>query len=225
MLIPSIDLKGGKVVQLVQGARTALEDPDLDRWIDRFRGFPIVQLIDLDAAMGRGDNAALVARVLRELPCQVGGGIRTADRARALVDAGARRVIAGSALFADGAVNTAAASALSEAVGPAALVAAVDCRGGEVLVAGWKAGARVSPDAAIAALEPFTGTFLCTLVETEGTLRGIDIATIAALRAGTSRGFIAAGGIRSQAEIDALAALGADAVVGMAIYTGLIEVG
>ncbi len=225
MLIPSIDLKGGKVVQLVQGERTALEDPDLDRWIERFRGFPIVQLIDLDAAMGRGDNAALVARVLRELPCQVGGGIRTADRARALVDAGARRVIAGSALFADGAVNIAAARALSDAVGPDALVAAIDCRAGDVLIAGWKAGAGISPEAAIAALEPFAGTFLCTLVETEGTLRGIDIAAIAALRARTARGFIAAGGIRSQAEIDALAALGADAVVGMAIYTGLIEVG
>lgn len=225
MLIPSIDLKGGKVVQLVQGERTALEDPDLDRWIDRFRAFPLVQLIDLDAAMGRGDNAALVARVLRELPCQVGGGIRTADRARALVDAGARRVIAGSALFAGGAVNVAAAAALADAVGSNALVAAIDCRGGEVLVAGWKAGARISPDAAIAALDPFAGTFLCTLVETEGTLRGIDIAAIAALRARTTRGFIAAGGIRSQGEIDALAALGADAVVGMAIYTGLIEVG
>lgn len=223
MLIPSIDLKGGKVVQLVQGDRTAIEDADLDYWIDRFRGFPLVQLIDLDAAMGLGHNEALLARVLRALPCQIGGGIRTPDRARQLVDAGARRVIAGSALFSNGGVNVAAAESFASAVGPDALVAAIDCRGGEVVISGWKAGAGIGPDAAIAALEPHAGTFLCTLVDTEGTLQGIDLDAISRLRGRTPRGFIAAGGIRSRAEIDALDAIGADAVVGMAIYTGAIE--
>lgn len=223
MLIPSIDLKGGKVVQLVQGDRTAIEDADLDYWIDRFRGFPLVQLIDLDAAMGRGHNDALLARVLLALPCQIGGGIRTPDRARQLLDAGARRVIAGSALFSNGAVNVAAAEGFAGAIGPDALVAAVDCRNGEVVIAGWKAGAGIGPEAAIAALEPHAGTFLCTLVDTEGTLQGIDLDAITRLRTRTPRGFIAAGGIRSQAEIDALDAIDADAVVGMAIYTGAIE--
>lgn len=223
MLIPSIDLRGGKVVQLVQGDRTAIADADLDYWIDQFRGFPVVQLIDLDAAMGTGDNSAIVARVLRELPCQVGGGVRTPDRVRALIDAGAKRVIAGSALFSGGAVDTSAAEALAGAAGSDALVAAIDCLDGQVLVAGWKAGAGITPESAISALDPFAGAFLCTLVETEGTLRGIDVGAIAALRARTARGFIAAGGIRSRAEIDALDAIGADAVVGMAIYTGAIE--
>ena len=223
MLIPSIDLKGGKVVQLVQGDRTAIEDADLDYWIDRFRGFPLVQLIDLDAAMGLGHNDALLARVLGALPCQIGGGIRTPDRARQLLDAGARRVIAGSALFSHGAVNVPAAESFAAAIGPDALVAAVDCRGGEVVVSGWKAGAGISPDAAIAALEPHAGAFLCTIVDTEGTLQGIDLDAISRVRALTHRRFIAAGGIRSQAEIDALDAIGADAVVGMAIYTGAIE--
>jgi len=224
MLIPSIDLKGGKVVQLVQGDRTAIETEDLDYWIETFRGFPIVQVIDLDAAMRTGSNSTLVAKILRELPCQVGGGVRTPAQARLLIDAGARRVIAGSALYADGRVDSRAAHAFAEAIGAASLVAAIDCRGGEVVVAGWKTGSGLTPDAAIAALEPHAGAFLCTLVETEGTLQGIDIPEISRLRALTSRGFIAAGGIRSRDEIEALDALGADAVVGMAIYTGRIVV-
>lgn len=225
MLIPSIDLRGGKVVQLVQGDRTAIADADLDYWVDRFRGFPLVQLIDLDGAMGTGANDAIVARVMRELPCQVGGGVRTPERARELIDRGAKRVIAGSALFAEGAVNTGAAEAFARAIGGDALVAAVDCRAGQVVVAGWKAGAGIAPDAAIVALDPFAGSFLCTLVETEGTLQGIDLDEVRRLRGLTARRFIAAGGIRSRAEIDALDALGADAVVGMAIYTGAIELG
>ena len=223
MLIPSIDLKGGKVVQLVQGDRTAIDDADLEYWIERFSRFPIVQLIDLDAAMGNGNNDAIVAQVLRRLPCQVGGGIRTADRARALLDAGARRVILGSALFANGAVAPTLAQQLARDIESDAVIAAIDCRGGEVLVSGWKARSGITPDDAIAALDPFAGAFLCTLVETEGTMRGIDLAEITRLRALTTRGFIAAGGIRSQSEIDALDAIGADAVVGMAIYTGALE--
>src|SRR5688500_1426847 len=223
MLIPSIDIRGGKVVQLVQGERTAIDGADLDYWIERFRGFPIVQLIDLDAAMGTGRNDAIVARVLRELPCQAGGGIRTPERARELLEAGAKRAIAGSALFNDGAVNLQAAAAFADAIEPDSLIAAIDCRDGQVVVSGWKTGAGVAPADAIAALDPYVGGVLCTLVETEGTLRGIDIDAIAVLRQLTTRGFIAAGGIRSQREIDALDAIGADAVVGMAIYTGVIE--
>jgi phosphoribosylformimino-5-aminoimidazole carboxamide ribotide isomerase len=220
MLIPSIDLRGGKVVQLIQGERTAIADADLDYWIDRFRGFPIVQLIDLDAAMNAGHNDAIVRRVLRELPCQVGGGIRSVDRARELIAAGARRVIIGSALFREGSVDTAAAAAFAEAIGDAAFIAAVDCRHGQVRADGWKTATDVSPDDAIRALTPYAGRFLCTLIETEGTLCGIDIERVAQLRSMTPRGFIAAGGIRSRTEIDVLDSLGADAVVGMAIYTG-----
>lgn len=223
MLIPSIDLKGGKVVQLVQGERTAIEDADIDYWIERFRAFPLVQLIDLDAAMGTGRNDALISHVIRELPCQVGGGIRTPDRARGLLEAGARRVIAGSALFSAGAVDTHAAAAFSRAVGAASLVAAVDCRAGEVRTGGWKTPTGLTAAAAIDALEPFAGTFLCTLIDTEGTLRGIDLDEIGRLRALTRRHFIAAGGIRSTDEIEALERIGADAVVGMAIYTGMLR--
>lgn len=224
MLIPSIDLKGGKVVQLVQGARTVIEDANLDYWIARFERFPLVQLIDLDAAMGTGDNEAMAAIVMSRLPCQVGGGIRTPDRARRLLDAGARRVIAGSALFANGSIDAAAAARFAAAVGADALVAAIDCRGGEVVAGGWTHRTGVTAGDAIRALEPHAGAFLCTLVETEGTMQGIDLDEVGRLRALTARGFIAAGGIRSMREVEALDAIGADAVVGMAIYTGAMEV-
>jgi phosphoribosylformimino-5-aminoimidazole carboxamide ribotide isomerase len=224
MLIPSIDLKGGKVVQLVQGDRTAIETDDIDYWIDRFRPYPLIQLIDLDAALGTGSNDALLLRVMQALPCQVGGGIRTPERARVLIDAGARRVIAGSALFADGAVDIETARRFGEAVGDSSLVAAVDSRHGEVVVRGWKQRTGLTVDGAMTALDPYAGTFLCTLVETEGTLQGIDIAEIARLRGLTGRGFIAAGGITSTREVETLDRLGVDAVVGMAIYTGRMVV-
>jgi phosphoribosylformimino-5-aminoimidazole carboxamide ribotide isomerase len=183
-----------------------------------------VQLIDLDAAMGTGDNDILIAQVMHELPCQVGGGIRTPERAAQLMTTGARRVIVGSALFSHGAVDIVAAQAFRTRLGTDALVAAVDCRDGEVVAGGWKTRTGLTVDDAIRTLEPFAGTFLCTLIETEGTQRGIDLDEVARLRALTRRHFVAAGGIRSQAEIDALQRLGADGVVGMAIYTGTLQV-
>jgi phosphoribosylformimino-5-aminoimidazole carboxamide ribotide isomerase len=130
----------------------------------------------------------------------------------------------GSALFSQGSVEIVAAEAFSNRIGTESLVAAVDCRDGNVVVGGWKERTGLTVDEVIRTLEQFAGTFLCTLVETEGTQRGIDLAEIARLRALTRRQFIAAGGIRSHEEIDALQQLGADAVVGMAIYTGLLPV-
>ena len=138
MLIPSIDLKGGKVVQLVQGERLALESDDLDGWIARFAGFPRVQLIDLDAAMGSGSNEAIVAAVCRRLPCQVGGGVRTPARAAALIEAGARKVIIGSSLFEAGRPNLKLAAAFAETIGPERLIGAVDSKGAQVVIHGWK---------------------------------------------------------------------------------------
>src|SRR5262247_349335 len=102
MLIPAIDLKDGAVVQLVQGERLAIRDEDVFRWVDRFRRFPKVQVIDLDAAMGKGDNLAIVRRIAAALTCRVGGGIRDVDRARDVLAAGAQHIISGSALFKNG---------------------------------------------------------------------------------------------------------------------------
>ena len=114
MLIPSIDLQGGHIVQLVQGEKLAIEASDPEVWINRFTGFPRVQLIDLDAAKGQGDNAAMVADICGRLPCRVGGGIRSVERANAVLEAGAHAVIASSALFRNGAVDVVFARTLAE---------------------------------------------------------------------------------------------------------------
>ena len=222
MLIPSIDLMGGRIVQLEQGERLALESDDLDGWIGRFARFPIVQVIDLDAAMGTGSNAAIVRRLCAELPCQVGGGVRTAERAEQLVAQGAVRVIAGSSLFTADGVNTDMATAISEAIGTERFVAAIDGRGGRVVIHGWKTALAITPRDAARALDSYAGAFLYTHVDTEGLLKGIDMDAVRRVASATRRRVIAAGGIRSQGEISDLDALGIDAVVGMAVYRGLI---
>lgn len=223
MLIPSIDLQGGRIVQLVQGERLAMETDDVDGWMRRFQGRPKVQLIDLDAAKGEGDNRALVAHVCSALPCRVGGGIRTIERAESTLALGASKVILGSALFRDGAVDVDFARRLSDRVGPDRLIAAVDGRGGRVVVHGWRTTLDLTPSDAIARLEPFFGEFLYTHVDLEGLMRGTDMAAIAALRAVTARALTAAGGITTREEIAQLDAMGVDAVVGMALYTGRLE--
>ena len=224
MLIPSIDLLGGKIVQLVQGEKKALEFENFTEWLERFAKYPLVQLIDLDAAMGKGDNRALVVEFCRKLPCQVGGGIRSADDAQKALASGARKVILGSSLISGGSVNVAFAAALSGEFGVEKLVAAIDSRGGRVAIHGWKTVTAITPTSMIAALEPYFSAFLYTHIDTEGLLQGIPIDLVRELKTRTKRQFIAAGGIRSQQEIDELDAMGVDAVVGMGIYTGLIEV-
>jgi len=220
MLIPSIDLQDGHVVQLVQGERLAIEAPDPEPWIARFARFPRVQLIDLDAARGRGDNSAMVASICGRLPCRVGGGIRSVERARAVLDLGAHAVVASSALFRDGAVDAVFARSLAEAVGVDRVIAAVDSRGGRVAIHGWKTILPVTAVEAVRALEPFCGEFLYTHVDREGLMQGTDLDAIMAVRGATSRRVTAAGGITTWDEIDRLDAAGVDAVVGMAIYTG-----
>ena len=228
MLIPSIDLLGGRIVQLVRGEKLRLAFDDFNYWIDKFSRYPLVQLIDLDAAMRQGDNSELVAQIATRLPCQVGGGFRTVERARQVLDQGARRVIVGSALFSseDGGarVNTAFATELAQAVGPDKLVAGIDTKAGRIAVKGWKANVELTPDEAIPPLDPYVSAFLYTHVDGEGMMQGFPINVAARLRKLTKRQLIVAGGIRSQQEIDELHALDADAVVGMAIYTDAIAV-
>ncbi|HZP03365.1 MAG TPA: HisA/HisF-related TIM barrel protein [Terracidiphilus sp.] len=225
MLIPSIDLLGGRIVQLVQGEKLRLAFDDFEYWIEKFSKYPLVQLIDLDAAMRQGDNSVLVEQIAKRLPCQAGGGIHTIERARQVLNAGARRVIIGSALFsADGTVNTNFAAELAAAVGAERIVAGIDTKNGRIAVKGWKAQVELTPDEAIPQLEPYASAFLYTHVDGEGLLRGFPIDIAARLRKLTQRQLIVAGGIRSQQEVDELDALGADAVVGMAVYTELLAV-
>ena len=222
MLIPSIDLMGGKIVQLVQGKKKALEFDDFEAWVERFSKYPLVQLIDLDAAVGTGDNTELVRRFARQLPCQVGGGIRTVAAAQAALAAGACRVIVGSALFNGNELHGSFAKTMAGAVGTGRLVFALDAIGGRVAIHGWRKLTNVTPLQMIDALEAWCTAFLYTHVETEGLLQGFPLEVIRPLREATAKQLIAAGGIRSQEEIDGLQAIGVDAVVGMAIYTGLL---
>ncbi|MGA3160358.1 MAG: HisA/HisF-related TIM barrel protein [Terracidiphilus sp.] len=225
MLIPSIDLLGGRIVQLVQGEKLSLAFDDFEYWIDKFSKFPLVQLIDLDAAMRQGDNSALVAQIAKRLPVQTGGGIHTIERAQQVLSAGAMRVIIGSAFFSKaGAVNTDFAATLAAAVGAERVVAGIDTKNGRIAVKGWKAQVALTPDDAIPQLESHVAAFLYTHVDGEGLMQGFPIATAARLRKLTQRQLIVAGGIRSQQEVDELDALGADAVVGMAVYTDLLAV-
>jgi phosphoribosylformimino-5-aminoimidazole carboxamide ribotide isomerase len=222
VLIPSIDLMGGKVVQLVQGKKKALEFDDFEVWVDRFSRYPLVQLIDLDAAMGKGDNHSVVNQIAQKIPCQVGGGIRGIEAAASALEAGARRVIVGSSLFSNGVLDRAYAEKLAAAVGRERLVFALDAVGGYVAIHGWREVTAVTPLEMIRALDSWCGAFLYTHVDTEGLLQGFPQEMIWPLREATTRQLIAAGGIRSQQEIDQLQAFGVDAVVGMAIYTGMI---
>jgi phosphoribosylformimino-5-aminoimidazole carboxamide ribotide isomerase len=222
MLIPSIDLMGGKIVQLVQGERKALEFANFEEWITRFSSFPQVQLIDLDAALGTGHNRDLVREFAQRLPCQVGGGIRSIRTAEQTLSIGAQRVILGSALVRNGQPDTPFAEEIARAVGPEKLVFAIDSKQGRVAIRGWRERTAILPLDMIAVLEQWCDAFLYTHIDTEGLMQGIPLETISQLRSATRKQLIVAGGIASSEQIDQLDAMRIDAVVGMAIYSGRI---
>ncbi len=232
MLIPSIDLMGGRIVQLVQGEKLKLAFDDFEYWIERFAKYPLVQLIDLDAAMRQGENRALIEMICGRLPCQVGGGLKTAEDGRRLLDAGAQRVIYGSSLFGvdEGdakrrhkVIRLEFAEELKRTLGEEALCFSVDTKGGRVAVKGWKDQVDLTPEEAVTWLEDSCAAFLYTHVDTEGTMQGFPLDVAAVLRACTAKQLIVAGGIKERAEVDALDAMGVDAVAGMAVYSGAME--
>jgi phosphoribosylformimino-5-aminoimidazole carboxamide ribotide isomerase len=173
-----------------------------------------------DAAKGTGANEVLIATICWRLPCRVGGGIRTPQRAQALVGLGATAVILGSSLFKDGAVDVEFAQRVSDAVSPERFIAAVDSKNGHVVVDGWRTMLEMTPTEAVRVLEPYAGEFLYTHVDREGLMQGTDMRAIEAVRNATTRRLTAAGGITTMDEVAFLDAIGVDAVVGMAIYTG-----
>ncbi len=223
---------GGRIVQLVQGQTLKLAFDDFDYWIERFQKYPLVQLIDLDAAMRQGSNAGLIEQFTRRLPCQVGGGLRTPDDGQRMLDRGATRVIYGSTLFGGSSeadrkrhpvLNLAFAESLRQSLGEDRLVFSVDTKAGRVAVKGWKEQVDLTPEEAVTWLENDCAAFLYTHVDTEGTMSGFPIDAAAILRACTAKQLIVAGGIRSQQEVDDLDAMGVDAVAGMAVYSGAME--
>jgi phosphoribosylformimino-5-aminoimidazole carboxamide ribotide isomerase len=223
VLIPSIDLMGGKIVQLIQGEKKALEFDDFEAWIERFTKYPLVQLIDLDAAIGSGNNRALLRQFTRRLACQVGGGIRSIETAQEVLETGVRRVILGSVLVRNDEMDTSVAKQFADRLGQDRLTFAIDSKGGRIAIKGWRERTAITPSEMIQAQEPYCSAFLYTHIDTEGLLKGIPLEVVRELRSLTTRQFIAAGGISSQIEVDQLDKMGIDAVVGMAIYTGRMK--
>ena len=223
MLIPSIDLMGGKIVQLVQGDKKALEFENFDEWVARFSNFSLVQLIDLDAAMGRTANSDLIKFFVNKLPCQVGGGIRSLEAARSALDLGARRVMLGSTLIHNGTIDVSFAQQLAAEFDPDKLVFAIDARGGKIAIRGWKEVTPITPLEVVRALDQYCGAFLYTHIDTEGLMTGLPLEPVRELRAATGKQLIAAGGITTHEEIETLHKMGVDAVVGMALYLGRLR--
>jgi phosphoribosylformimino-5-aminoimidazole carboxamide ribotide isomerase len=224
MLIPCIDLMGGKVVQLVQGEKKALEFTDAEPWIRKFEKYPLVHIVDLDAAKREGSNREFVSFLSKQLHCQVGGGISSIAIAREVLAAGAQRVVVGSALISGEKIDIEFAKKLADEIGPDKLVFSVDSKAGQVAVNGWRATVPIIAENAIAILDPYCHSFLYTHVDTEGCMSGFPMHVARQLTKATSKKLIVGGGICSTAEVDELDALGVDAVVGMAIYSGAMAI-
>jgi phosphoribosylformimino-5-aminoimidazole carboxamide ribotide isomerase len=222
MIIPCIDLQSGKAVQLIRGRKRALAVDDILGLLDRFRSYPILHVIDLDAAMRKGSNARWIKRLCRaaKLKVRVGGGIGTPARAEKILSWGADKVIIGSAAFENGKVARKFLKELAARVGRKRIVIALDTQGGQIVVRGWKERLKLRPAEVIPELEPYCSEFFSTFVDNEGTMKGTDIAGFRRLRGATKFPITAAGGIRSMREVGALEKIGMNAAVGMAIYTG-----
>ena len=217
MIIPCIDLMNGKIVQLIQGRDKALELDDPEDILRRFSGFPEIQVIDLDAAMGSGENSTLVELLASRAKCRVGGGVRTPERARKLIEQGAHRVIVGTAAL------TPAIEDIAAAVGPERILIALDSKHGKIVVKGWQEATEFTAEEMIPHLEPYCSGFLCTYVDKEGMMQGTDLDWFRRLRAATPLELTAAGGITTLEEVKALLAMNVRAALGMAIYTGRLN--
>lgn len=223
MILPCIDLMDGKVVQLVQGRDKALEGaPPLDM-LAQFAAFPEIQVIDLDAAIGRGSNDGLVKLLASRATCRVGGGVRSVERARALVEQGAHKVIVGTAAFEGAGINTALLESLVAAIGKDRLAIALDSKGGRIVIKGWREAIDLTAEQVLASLEPYCSGFLCTYVDKEGMMQGTDLDWFRRLRAATPLELTAAGGITTLAEVRALLEINVHAALGMAVYTGRLN--
>lgn len=217
IVVPCIDIQGGEVVQLVQGQERALVGPDPLEMLQRFEGFPEVQVIDLDAAMGKGDNTEIIEMIAMRAVCRVGGGVRTPEHARKLVDLGAHRVIIGTAAFGPN------FSEIVDAVGKDRIMVALDSKAGSVVVNGWATSVNASTEQLLPRFVDQCSGFLCTYVDKEGMMQGTDLSWFRRLRTLTSLPITAAGGITTLSEVSALLNIDIDAAIGMAVYTGALS--
>lgn len=223
MIIPCIDLMDGKVVQLVRGREKALEGESPDAMLERFSAFPVIQVIDLDQAIGQGSNLPIVRRIAGRARTWVGGGVRTLERAEDLVRSGAERVIVGTAAFSDNGPNSDFLKALARNIGRERLIISLDSMNGRIVIKGWRESTALAAEEVICRFEPYCGAFLCTYVDKEGTMQGTDLDWYRRLRAATDHEITAAGGIASISEIRTLVDIGVHAALGMAVYTGHLK--
>lgn len=223
MIIPCIDLMGGVVVQLVQGKEKVLEAGTAAAMLAKFAAFATIQVIDLDAALGTGSNDAIVEQLAARGGIRVGGGVRTAAKARRLLKLGAEKVIVGTASFTSNGPNHTFLRELTNTVPKESVLVALDSKHGKIVVKGWRQSLNVSAEEVICELEPYCGGFLCTYVDKEGTMLGTDLEWFRRLRAATSLEITAAGGITMYEEIRALDEMGMHAALGMSIYTGTLD--
>ncbi len=223
MIVPCIDLMGGKVVQLVQGREKALEGKPVDEMLAMFSGFPQIQAIDLDAAMGKGSNGAMIEHIARRATVRAGGGVRDVERARELEACGAHRIIVGTAAFSQDGPNGDFLAALGDAIGRERVTIALDSKSGRVVVKGWHEATEWRAEEMISAFEPFCSGFLCTYVDKEGMMQGTDLGWFEKLRGRTNRELTAAGGITTLDDVKALTAMRIDCAIGMSIYTGRLS--
>ncbi len=224
MIFPCIDLMDGKAVQLVQGREKALEEDSPEAMLHKFAAFPEIQVIDLDAAMGRGSNDALVRLLASQAAIRAGGGVRTTARASALVEQGARKVIVGTAAFTADGIDGAFLAALNAAIGRDRIVVALDSKEGRIVVKGWRESLTLSAEGVLDALEPYCSGFLCTYVDKEGMMQGTDLDWFRRLRAATTLEITAAGGVTTMDDVRSLLSMNVNVAVGMAMYTGRLGV-
>jgi len=224
VLIPCIDLQDGQAVQLVHGRKRELAVADVFGLLKKFKEYPWLHVIDLDAAMGKGQNDEIVRKLCDiarrdfSIKVRVGGGIRTVSRAEEIVAWGASQVIVGSAAFRNGKVNAGFLQRIAKKVRRAQIILALDTARGHITIHGWRTRIALQAEGVMTQLEPFCAGFLCTDVDREGTMTGANLEWFRKLRNVTSHPIIAAGGIKTRREIAALEKMGMDAAVGMAMY-------
>lgn len=223
VIIPCIDLMDGAVVQLIQGREKALEGGTPEEMLVKFGAFPVIQVIDLDAAIGSGSNEDIVGRIAQLARIRAGGGVRTPVKARRLLDLGAEKIIVGTAAFTSTGPDTKFLDALLRAVPREAVLLALDSNQGRIVIKGWRESLSLSAEEVIGQLEPWCGGFLCTYVDKEGMMQGTDLDWFRRLRAATAHEITAAGGITTYEDVEALQQMNVHAALGMAIYTGRLD--
>jgi len=217
MIIPSIDLMKGKVVQLTQGKNKILEIDNPFYFAGKFIGFKEVQVIDLDAAMNKGENTKKIKEISGIVNARIGGGIRSIEKAVELVDAGAKKIIIGTK------ANKKFLEQLNQNISKQKIIIALDSFKGKIVTEGWQKETEETPFDLIPELEVYCNEFFFTFVEKEGLMKGTNLKAIKQLKKTTKNEISVAGGISSIQEARKIEKLGIKPVIGMALYSGKIS--